>query len=1088
MKNEEFATALRCSKNISKEMEKTVKRSVNNMIRLLCTAFFILHSSFFILAVAQNPLRGRVLDAATGQPLAGAIVVGDQVKGFSALTDEEGCYEISVPDYCSALSFSAPDYNTTVQAIGHQAVMPDVKLYPATFSAFDLPSLGEGMAKGLTPYTSALTVEEEIQKQLGAQVHTTGRSGTPGIGSVMFIDGLNSLNANAQPLIVVDGVIFDQQRSQQLLHSGFYNDVLANISSADIERITVLRNGTALYGAKGSNGVILIDTRRNKSMATRITATISGGVTLEPKFLRMMDAEQYRSYASELLKTTNTTVSDFKFLNEDPNYYYYRQYHNQTDWKDQVYRTAFTQNYGINVEGGDDVANYNLSLGYTNAQSTLDYNGMNRLNIRFNTDIDFSKKFHTRFDASFSNLSRNLRDDGTPATYSDGPVSSPSFLAYAKSPFISPYAYAGGKLSDHLDVNDESYLDEALHNYQTYNYRLGNPYALNIYGDAENKNRFQNSMLNISVTPRYDFNASLSLSEHFSYNLLSTNEKYYIPVYGMPDYYVESLASTRENEVRSLFAKQNSLMSDTRLQWHHRYGAHSLNAFGGARVNWEDYSLDTQLSYNTGNDKTPFTQSGPDSRSDGGSATWTNIAWYGQAQYDYLQRYYVQLNLTAETSSDFGRDADSGLKAFGVRWGIFPGVQAAWVLSNEPWLAQVRGINYLRLSLGFDVTGNDNINHLAARSYFQSEKYLEAILGLNLGNIGNSRLQWERTHKFNAGLDANLLNNRLSVHLNLFTSKTDHLLTLQRLSYLTGLDTNWSNGGAMTNRGLDVSLNARLITTRDWQWELGASLGHYKNEITSLPASSATTPTASAVGLYGATILTAVGQPANVFYGYRTEGVFATTEEAAKAALYVVGDNGVDRNYFQAGDVRFADLDGNGCIDEADRTVIGDPNPDIYGNIFTSLHWKRFSLQAQLNYSLGNDIYNYQRAQLEGGQRFMNQTIAMTRRWHGEGHQTDIPRITFQDPMGNSRFSDRWIEDGSYLRLKTVTLSYQLPVSSQFLQGLEFWVQGNNLLTFTGYLGADPETAITGSVIGQGIDTGLLPQSRSIVAGVKINL
>ena len=1063
------------------------RKGMNRILRvLLCAAFFTIYASLFTSAFAQQTLRGRVLDATTGQPLAGVLVTTAEIKGYSSLTDENGCYEIAVPDYCSALNFSTPDFNTTQQAIGRKTNLPDVSLYPSTLTPLksqtsDFKSHTSALN---SPYTPALTIEEEVQKQMGAQVHTIGRSGTPGIGGVMFVDGLNSLNANAQPLIVVDGIIFDQQRDQQLLHGGFYNDVLVNISPSDIERVTVLRNGTALYGAKGSNGVILIETRRNKSMATRITASLSAGVTLEPKFIDMMGAEQYRSYASELLKTTNTTVSDFKFLNEDPTYYYYRQYHNETDWKDQVYRTALTQNYGINVEGGDDVANYNLSLGYANAQSTLDYNAMNRLNIRFNTDIDFSTKFHARFDASFSNLSRNLRDDGTPSTYDDGPVSSPSFLAYAKSPFLSPYAYAGGVLSDHLDVNDETYLDEALHNYQTYNYKLGNPYALNIYGDAENKNRFQNSMLNIAVTPRYDFNPSLSLQEHFSYNLVSTNEKYYIPVYGVPDYYVESLASTRENEVRSLFSKQNSVMSDTRLAWHHRYGAHQFDFFGGSRINWESFSLDSQLSYNTGNDKTPFTQSGPDSDSDGSSASWTSIAWYGQLQYDYLQRYYVQLNMTAETSSDFGIDADSGLKAFGARWGIFPGVQAGWVLTSEPWLAHVSGINYLRLHAGFDVTGNDNINHLAARSYFRSEKYLDAVLGLNLGNIGNSHIQWERTRKLNVGLDGNFLNNRLSVSLNLFTSKTDHLLTLQRLSYLTGLETNWSNGGALTNKGVDVSVNGRLVTTRDWQWEVGASLGHYNNKITELPGTAQYIDTE----LYGATVRTAVGQAANVFYGYKTDGVFATSEQAADAALYVVGDNGVDRNYFQAGDVRFVDLDNNGRIDEADRTVIGNPNPDIYGNIYSGLNWKRFSLQVQMNYSLGNDIYNYQRSQLEGGQRFMNQTVTMTRRWHGEGHVTDVPRITFQDPMGNARFSDRWIEDGSYLRLKTVTLSYRLPVNSQFLQGLEFWVQGNNLLTFTGYLGADPETAITGSVIGQGIDTGLLPQSRSFIAGVKINL
>jgi TonB-linked SusC/RagA family outer membrane protein len=967
--------------------------------------------------------------------------------------------------------------------------MPDVSLYPTIPTAYS---------------PSSLTIEEDIQRQLSSQVYTISRSGTPAIGSVMFIDGLNSINANAQPLIVVDGVIFDQQRSKLLLHSGFYNDLLAGISPADIERVTVLRNGTSLYGAKGSNGVILIETRRNKSMATRITASVSAGVTLEPRFINMMNAEQYRSYASELLKTTHTTAKDFKFLNEDPTYYYYRQYHSETDWREGVYRTAFTQNYGINIEGGDAVANYNLSLGYVNAQSTLDYNNMNRLNVRFNTDINFSDKFHTRFDASFSNLGRNLRDDGTPASYTDGPVSSPSFLAYAKSPFLSPYAYAGGNLSGHLDVNDETYLDEALAGNGSrltgygspltgYSYKLANPYALNVYGDAENKNRFQNAMLNITVMPSYKFNASLSLREHFSYNLVSTNEKYYIPVYGVPDYYVQSLASTRQNEVRSLFSRQNSVMSDTRLQWSHRFDAHHFNAFGGVRINWENISTDNQLSYNTGNDKTPFTQSGPDSRADGSSDNWTNIAWYAQLQYDYLQRYDLQFNITAETSSDFGIDAADGLKAFGARWGLFPGMQLGWVISNEPWFRTAKGglqgkrggwLNYLRLHAGFDMTGNSDINHLAARSYFKSERYLDAVLGLNLGNIGNSRIQWERTRKLTLGLDSRFLAGRLSLSLNFFSSTTDNLLTLQSLSYLTGLQTNWSNGGTMTNKGIDASLGGRLITTRDWQWDVNVSMGHYKNKITELPGDQGFIDSE----YYGATVRTAVGQAANVFYGYQTKGVFATSEQAAATGLYVLAENGVDRNYFKAGDMWFADLDGNGRIDQSDRTVIGNPNPDIYGNISSHLCWKRLSLLVQLNYAMGNDIYNYQRSQLEGGQRFMNQTTAMTRRWHGEGHLTDIPRITFQDPMGNARFSDRWIEDGSYLRLKSVTLSYRLPVNSQFLQGLEFWVQGNNLFTFTRYLGADPETAITGSVIGQGIDIGLLPQSRSFLAGVKINL
>ena len=225
-----------------------------------------------------------------------------------------------------------------------------------------------------------------------------------------------------------------------------------------------------------------------------------------------------------------------------------------------------------------------------------------------------------------------------------------------------------------------------------------------------------------------------------------------------------------------------------------------------------------------------------------------------------------------------------------------------------------------------------------------------------------------------------------------------------------------------------------------------------------------------------------------MFYGYQSLGVFSTSEEAQSAGLYILAENGIDRNYFGAGDVHFADLNGDHQITEADRTIIGNPNPDFYGNIFTTLAYKRLKLDVRFNYSMGNDVFNYQRSQLEGGSRFMNQTTALNRRWQMEGQQTDIPQITFQDPMGNSRFSDRWIEDGSYLRLKTITLSYDLPLQSEYIQGVQFWIQANNVFTLTKYLGSDPEFSMTSNVIGQGIDLGQLSQSRSFVAGVKINL
>lgn len=1032
-------------------------------------------------------VKGSVLDATTGSPIAGAIVSAEGINGYSVLTDDKGNYELKAPVFASALRISTPDYNAVVIGLSDDTDQKVAKLYPSAFDSEYVDNLNLRNDKSATDfqYSNAVNIKDEIQKQLGAYARTVNYNGTPGVGSVMFMQGLNSLNVNAQPLVVIDGVIIDQQYSRTLLHDGLYNDILSNININDIEKVTVLRNGTALYGAKGANGVIQIQTRRSQSMATRITATASAGITLLPKFLDVMDADQYRNYASELLKGTGTKITQFKFLNEDPNYYYYKQYHNNTDWKDYVYSEAFSQNYGINIEGGDNVAKYNLSVGYTSAESNLDNNNLNRLNIRFNTDINITQKLSVQFDASFGNQTRNLRDDGAPEVYNEGTPTSPAFLAYAKSPFLSPYTYGRGVLSDnHFDITDETYLDEALAHHANYNYKLANPAALNEYADAATKNRFENSMLNISVKPKFQINPNLYVSEHFSYNLVNTNEKYYIPVNGVPDYYVKSVSAYRENEVRALFSKQNSVTSDTRIDWTNRYGAHDLHVFGGARINWETYTLNSQLGYNTGSDKTPFMGANlMNAQTFGTNDSWNSIAWYAQAEYNYMGRYFLQGNLTAEGSSRFGTDAGD-LQLFDAAWGIFPAIQASWVISNEPWFAKVKGIDYLKLTAGYDVSGNDDIDYYAARSYFRASKFLNAISGLTLDGIGNTEIQWETTRRFNVGLETNLIDNRLNLSVNYFKSNTDNLLTSQSLGFVSGLENNWSNGGKLENQGFDFAFNAKVLAMKDWQWQLGASVGHYKNKITELAEGRQYVDNE----IYGATIRTQVGQAANLFYGYKTLGVFSTTEEAEAAGLYTLAENGVTKNYFKAGDMHFADINGDNEINAADRVVIGDPNPDIYGNIFTTLQWKRLKLDVRFNYSLGNDVYNYMRSQLEGGSRFMNQTTAMLNRWKVEGQQTDIPRAMFQDPMGNSRFSDRWIEDGSYLRLKTVTLSYDLPMQSEFLQGLQFWVQANNVFTLSKYLGSDPEFTMTSAVIGQGIDLGRMPNSTSIVAGVKIKL
>lgn len=1041
--------------------------------------------------VKTRPVSGRVFAVTSGTPLGGALVSVSGYDGYSTLTEEDGTYKLDVPEFATALTVTAPDYNSVRVGINQSGKLRDVTLYSSVmrsaYSADD--NILNTVVADKFDYSPSLNITSEIGDQLGANVRTISRGGTPGIGNFMMMNGINSLHSNAQPLIVIDGVIVDQQYDRTMVHDGFYNDILTSFNVNEIKSVKVMANGTAIYGAKGANGVILIETKRNTSLATKIDATVSAGITLLPKSLPMMSGSQFKTYASDLLKTTGTNLSEFQFLTSDPNNYYYNKYNNNTDWNDVIYREAFSQNYGITVQGGDEVASYFLALGYNGAQSVLEDNDVNRLNIRFNTDINMFKHLFIRFDASYSNVTRNLKDQGAPEAYDEGTVTSVNYLGLVKSPMLSPYAYSNGKISDvAFDNSDEDYLDQALSSIGNVNYRLANPASINEYGTAQNKNYFENSYLNLAVTPKWQFNKHLSLSSLFSYTLTNTNDKYYVPINGVPDYYVSSIGLTVENEIRSLYSSQNSITSDTKIEWGNQYGAHSIDLLGGFRYMNDRYKVDTQLGYNTGSDKTPFINDTQNKTTTGSTNEWTSMSWYGQARYDYRKRYFVEGNLAIESSSRFGKEAKDGFKLAGVRWGVFPGIQAGWVLSNESWF-DVPGIDYAKFTMGYDVSGNDGIDFDATRTYFQSILFQNQANGLVLGNLGNTEVQWETTRRFSFGTELNFLKNRLNLKVNVFKSWTDNLLTYHELNFITGLENNWVNGGSLENKGYNITVNGHIIATRNWNWELGASVGHYKNKLTALPDGQDYVD----VEVYGATIRSQIGQPVNLFYGYKTEttaagtSVYATSEEAASDGLYILGENGIDKTYFGAGDVKFAD-NGDKEINKADMQIIGDPNPDIYGNIFTSLSYKRIRLDVNFNYSLGNDAYNYLRSQLEGGSRFMNQSITMVNRWSYEGQKTDMPTATWEDPMGNARFSDRWIEDASYLRLKSITLSYELPINNTFIHGLTFWGQANNVFTVSKYLGADPDFSMSNSVLEQGIDRGLLANSRSFMLGIKINL
>ena len=1072
-------TAFAQSENEGDEVEMSIKKPTRE--RVVKDKF------------ATTMLHGVVVDQVSKKPLAGIQLKVLGYDRYSAMTGADGKFTIKVPEFATTLFVHSPSFMSQQVAINAKDTEKDIQVF--MMQEKFRPMYSEGTTytaqAGFDADAKDVTIESDIENILGADVRTVTRSAAPGIGATMFVRGLSSINANAQPLIVVDGVEQDMQQNRLSLHSGQINNILANIAPEDIASVKVLKNATALYGARGGNGVILITTKRGKSMATRIDANISAGVSLVPQLPTMMNASQYRNYATEILGTVPENINrdtpiSFRFLNDDPNNYYYHTYHNDTDWTDYVYDTAMTQNYNINVQGGDDIGMYNLSVGYVKAESTAKNNDFDRMNVRFNTDINILYNLNTKFDISISRTNSKVFDDGAMEDLSAGAITSPTFLSLIKAPIVSPYQYnaiIGGFTSLLCDYDD-------IYSQLGSGYGLANPVAILNNANGDNKNKAENTYFNVRVEPTWTINNSLSLTSMFSYTLDRNSQRYHRPFVGVPSFEISNLG-TVTSMAASLFSKEINVVSDTHIDWKHQYGKHNLAAFGGFKYTYfsfDDNNLKTEYNSTT-NDKNPaLSASSGYQHIKGNNDVWKNLQWYGNIDYNYMNRYFATVSLSAEANSRFG--AKSGeLDLCGVAWALFPSVQLGWVMTNESWFPRNLGVNYLRVNAGYDMSGNDDISNYAARTSLSAVRFNYNAIGLQLTNIGNDEIKWETNHKLNVGLQAYMLNNRLGVDFNYYVNKTKDLLTLQTFKNpIGGINNYWTNGGEIKNEGFELSVTAKPVVTHKWNVEVGASVGHYANKVTKLPDGDYTS------SVYGDNnILTSVGNPVGLFYGYKTAGVFATDAEAKAAGkdgyLYMEDNAGI-RNDFKAGDVHFIDQNNDGKISEIDKVVIGDPNPDIYGNIFATINYKNLTLTMGWNYSLGNDVYNYQRSILNSGSTFYNQQVAEVAHWRYEGQQTDLPRLAYGDPMGNNRFSDRWIEDGSYLRLKTLNLSYKVPVpgSWTWLQGLTIWAQANNLLTFTKYLGSDPEFSIGNGVLYQGIDCGNIAQGRSFQCGVKINL
>lgn len=1017
-------------------------------------------------------LSGEVTDAATGKPLPGVRITYKNAS--AAISDSTGKFMLEVPDYSVSISIAGDGFQSKIVALrGRQTIR--TALYEGAFQSYfdevtindriynraNLAGASGSVVSNGTPGVIGETPDNYLQGKL-AGLQVIRRSGTPGIGANLLLRGFSSLYATNQPLFVIDGVVFDVQSYGTSLMPNHFNNPLNFIDVKDIDNITVLKEGASQYGTRGANGVILITTARARQEATRIDVSVFGGTSFAPENLPVMSKGDYRTYLSEMLQSKGLNadeISALPYMNNDPatNTEFYRYQGNQ-DWQRQVLSANTSQNAYMKVTGGDNIAKYALSLGYMKSQGVFTNTGLTRYNVRFNADFNLSQRLTANTNISFTFNEQKLKDLGTSTT------TNPLYSALVKAPFLTIN-----------DVNNSGVFSPTLAAADVF--ATSNPVALTRNMMADNKNYRFLGAINFG----YKLSDHISLASTLAVTMDKVRETFFVPGLGVvPDTLETAVAVNRSGaQVVRMF----SVYNDSRIAYQKVFNnVHDFSARLGVRYNTIDSEQDYIYGFNSATDKLTGVGYGANAlRRVGGSlgnSSWMNT--YFTTDYNFRGKYLASFSLAVDGSSRFGREAAGGavVRLGNRNYPLMPSLDLAWVASSENFMEAATWIDLLKIRASAGITGNNDIGNFTARRYYVSQNLL-GVQGLVRGNAGNEALQWETNTRLNAGIDLSVWNERLSLSFDAYHRKTDDMIVYEPAPAATGMEYNITNSGAMKTTGWEAVVQGRILNGKKLKWDLGFNISAYKSEVTTLPMDAIVTDYA------GGSYITRVGGAPNAFYGYRADGVFASG--TAATALSFRNEAG-ELTPFKGGDIRFNDTNGDNIIDAADREVIGNPNPDFFGAINTGLVYGNWNLEALVTFSQGNDAYNYTRRQLESMDGYANQTKAVMNRWRNDGDQTNMPRAAWGDPSGNARFSSRWIEDASYIRLRTLSVSYNIPIRPGALKYTVVYLSGNNLLTATKYKGFDPEFGAASGLFGMGVDAMMEPQFRSVQAGIKLGL
>ena len=1028
-----------------------------------------------ILFAQSKAITGTVVDE-NKMPLPGASIL---VKGLNigSSTDFDGNFSLNVPETGEVLVVSYLGYMTKELVISKNLTF-NIQLDIDTNTLDEIVVVGYGTQRksDITGSVTSVKVDaiavaqnstiDALLQGRAAGVQVTQNAGSPGSGVSVKIRGASSLRGNNEPLYVIDGVIISSAGEDASNASADANSLeetqngLNGINPRDIESIEVLKDAsaTAIYGSRGANGVILITTKKGKSGKTSIQAYVNTSVSEITERYDILDALGYANYQNEAL-AVNGGDPRFSIIGEDifpiaADGTVSDTAAEQHNWHDEIYKQGFSRSAGASFSGGTEKGNFYASVGYNDQGGIVENSRLKNGNFSINLNQDLSDKLtiNTKLNAFYS--TGNFAQDGDRAggqrSFVGNILRYPTLVTNGgtfdnEDGISSPFTW----VNDFQDTSEESRFIGSLA--LTYKFNIkGLKYKLQAGGNIRNKERrrfyglttFQGSSTNGSLSISNLESKSYQINNLLTYNR-TFNKKHRInAVIGMT------------YDVRDV---KNTL--------------YAVNDFSTTEFGVDQPIYGQQISRPL--DVLPLKSQ--------------LLSYLSRVNYSFDNKYIITGTFRADGSSKFSKEN---------RYSYFPSFSLAWRANNENFLKNSDTINDLKFRIGWGMTGNQGISAYQTFANYGPTLYGNLDEGTSIGfvplNVSNPNLKWETTKQLNFGLDFGLWKNRVTGTLDIYDKQTDDLLLNQPLGPSSGFTSLLVNRGSINNKGVELTLSGTLINKNDFSIDLGGNIAFNKSKIQNLGGSSEDIyingTLENRVFYRGQNISTGnyFRAPANIFmegeqiglfYGYETDGIYQTEDDITVSGA-------------QAGDVRIVDQDGDDTITEADRTLIGNPNPDfVYGG-YLNMNYKRLSLSVQINGVYGNEIVNGNLIQLGTAEGRTANVLseAYNNAWRPDAQSNSYPRVGYLGESGSPAITDRIIEDGSFLRISNITLGYDIPVEkTNVFSSANVYVSGMNLFTFTDYSGYNPEITNfmnNGNVVG--VDWNGFPNAQTIMLGLNL--